>query len=376
MVCVLGSILTGCPFCPTCPGPPFAVNIPDEGLNLQIRNDLGIPSGDILNTDLATLTRLVIDELVANLTGLEYCVNLRELHASGCGATDLTPLRGLPALECLDIRRMPIEDYGLLATLPALRELWVGTDTGQKDSLLSDISWLSSLPRLRMLWVWHSSSNISALAGLTLLEELEIRGQYMTDLGPLGGLTSLRELRLVGGSLTDLTPIASLTGLTALSVSGTAVGNLSALSSLHNLTHLSLPNNAIEDISPLSGLPELLSLDLAVNQVVDISILPSMPKLRELSLGTTWVYDYTLFDGISGGNLVSDLSPLADMPQLRFMTLVHNQIADLSPLADNAGFGGPGYHLDLRYNPLDLDSPAVQADLAVLEARDFEVLEY
>jgi internalin A len=59
-------------------------------------------------------------------------------------------------------------------------------------------------------------NDLSPLAGLTALLELEISGTPVTDLSPLAGLTALLELEISGTPVTDLSPLAGLPNLRIL----------------------------------------------------------------------------------------------------------------------------------------------------------------
>jgi internalin A len=134
------------------------------------------------------------------------------------------------------------------------------------ENPLTDISALSDLTELRVLRMHrhgdfiggqnprthmgatgllftNAVADISPLANLTKLVDLNIHTQNIGDLTPLGGLTSLIELRLAGNSFTDLSPLRNLT----------------------TLEYLELTGNDITDISPLSGLTNLMALDLRFN---------------------------------------------------------------------------------------------------------------
>ncbi len=59
-----------------------AVTFPDENLETAIRDALSKPpSGEITITELAELTALeAVYSDIANISGLQYCTNLPELH--------------------------------------------------------------------------------------------------------------------------------------------------------------------------------------------------------------------------------------------------------------------------------------------------------
>ena len=67
---------------PTTPTEPETVTFPDENLDAAIREHLGkAPGEDITAAELATLSIFTAnDRGITDLSGLEYCSNLTELH--------------------------------------------------------------------------------------------------------------------------------------------------------------------------------------------------------------------------------------------------------------------------------------------------------
>lgn len=104
----------------------------------------------------------------------------------------------------------------------------------------------------------NAVTDISPLANLTKLVDLNIHTQDISDLAPLSGLTALLELRLAANSFTDLSPLRVLTSLQFLELTG----------------------NDITDITPLSGLTNLEALDLRFNpDLTDIQALFENPGI-------------------------------------------------------------------------------------------------
>ncbi|MCG8416114.1 MAG: hypothetical protein MI746_18000 [Pseudomonadales bacterium] len=184
-------------------------------------------------TDLALRNRGLTDiSPLAELTGL---INLN-LHTNWI--TDITPLKGLTNLVRLRIAENPVSDISALSELTELRVLRMhrhGDFIG------------GQVPRTYMgatgLLFTNAITDISPLANLTKLVDLNIHTQDISDLTPLSGLTALEELRLAANSFTDLSPLRGL----------------------NNLIYLELTGNDITDITPLSGLTNLMQLDLRFN---------------------------------------------------------------------------------------------------------------
>ena len=82
---------------------------------------------------------------IADLTGLEYALNLRTFECIHSQLTSLAPLAGLVNLESLAFNENNISDLSPLAGLTNLRSLIL------HDNEISDISPLAGLSKLEML---------------------------------------------------------------------------------------------------------------------------------------------------------------------------------------------------------------------------------
>jgi internalin A len=83
-------------------------------------------------------------------------------------------------------------------------------------------------------------------------------------------------------TLTDISPLANLTELTNLNISYNQINDISALASLTKLEALGMSLNQISDLSPLSALP-LSVLYADTNQITDITPLVTIPTFVEAS---------------------------------------------------------------------------------------------
>jgi len=198
------------------------VVIPDPALETAIRDELGIPSGPITDTDLAVLTSLdAYNKGITDLTGLEYCLNLVDLELRSNNISDISPLSGLTNLE----------------------DLTLGS---------------------------NNISDISPLSGLTNLEHLHLHDNNVSDISPLSGLTNLGILYLDGNNISDISALSGLTNMVYLYLNENNISDISPLSGLTNLSYLILGSNNISDISPLSGLTNMGTLHLSMNNISDI----------------------------------------------------------------------------------------------------------
>jgi TonB family protein len=111
------------------------------------------------------------------------------------------------------------------------------------------------------------------------------------------------------------------------------IRDLSGLEHATNLQALLLPFNEISDLSPLAALPQLRVLQVRYNRIRDLSPISNVAKLESLDLRH---------------NEVTDVLPLVSLTTLVDLWLSENAITDVSPLGDLVGL----MHLDLRYNEI------------------------
>ncbi len=276
--------------------PSSVVTFADAVLEQEVRDALSLDTNIPLSCEIAaTLTSLDASGLGArrsvsgspewqdpehvfhDLSGIQNLTGLTDLALRNRGLTDIAPIAELTGLINLNLHTNWISDITPLRNLTNLVRLRVA------ENPLTDISALSGLTELRVLRMHrhgdfigdqvprnymgatgmlftNAVTDISPLANLTKLVDLNIHTQDISDLSPLSGLTSLEELRLAANSFTDISPLRGLT----------------------NLKYLELTGNEITDISPLSGLTNLIALDLRFNpDLVNIEALFENPGLGD-----------------------------------------------------------------------------------------------
>ena len=268
------------------------VDIPDPNLRAAIEEALGKASGAAITT-----------ADMARLTGLE---------ARNANISDLTGLEFATNLKTL------VFGYGEVGNSNAVNDL----------SPLADLIQLTQLDLSG-----NSISDISPVTGLTNLTWLHFWGNSISDISPVAGLTKLTDLYLGNNNLSDISPVAGLTSLTGLWLNSNNISDISAVSGLTNLMDLHLPGNNISDVSPVAGLTHLTDLIL-------------------------W------------GNSIADISPLAGLTNLARVDLRHNDISDISSLAANTGLGN-GDEVVLNDNPLSFS--AIKTHVPALQNRGVTV---
>lgn len=173
-----------------------------------------------------------------------------------------------------------------------------------------------------------------------LIEKLSFRGEYIADLSPLANLTQLCELDLGQTHVTDLAPLAGLTNLRRLNLEGTHVSDLAPLAKLRELRELDLWGAPVRYIAPLGALNRLMRVNLRATLVRDVAALAAHSSLQSLILLDAPVHDVIPLQGLVGlrelslmNTRVTDITPLSGLVRLQELDLSGTNIADLAPLA-------------------------------------------
>ena len=185
---------------------------------------------------------------------------------------------------------------------------------------------------------WNQIDDLTPLAGLLLLEELNLDKNRITDLSPLAGHPSLRILEVWDNGpvrdlgidgISDLSPLATIPTLEQLFLSENNISDLTPLAGLTSLTLIYLIANDIEDIAPFANLTNLQVLRLNANRITDASVLANMPALGWLELNYNFLQDPALV-------------PLEEFENLWAVLVEGNYFTDFAPLLDNLDFPASG----------------------------------
>lgn len=295
------------------------------GLFLQIADSKRLDlSGNPNLTDLGPLTRLS---------------GLISLNLSNTPVSDLMPLRNLNVLENLNISSTQVNSLDPLKYCNHIREL------NLSNTAITDISILASYP---------------------LLEVLDISTTGIVDLKPLAELTNLRELRMNKTKVRDLTPLAGLKNLTTLDFSNTPVTSAEPLKSLDAIVSVSFNNTQVNSLEPFATLPALrkvycdqskISKDKAVQFMIDhpgVIVIFASAELDKWwnNMSPEWqkiFYIYRNLDNpptheqlhllmtidslnINGRSAITTLSPLTELPRLKWLDCSLTPVTTLDPL--------------------------------------------
>ena len=327
------------------------INIPDPNLRKALEAVLQINAGEeITKEDLAGLT-ILMDEHnlsslnIAELTGLDPCLNLTIVHLADNEISDLSPLSKLTKLENLVLENNQIIDLNPISELSNLTDLLLET---------------------------NKITDISPLSNLTNLVRLYLRVNQIKNIGPLANLVNLIKLRLDINQISDISTLTNLTNLTVLHLNNNQIDDISSLSNLSQLIELRLDDNKVTDITALvenTGISG--TINLKDNPLSNTALFTHIPALE--AKGITVEYDMpegvVLFKdanleqairdalGIPAELLkkedlvklaglrvnnenesesvkIADLTGLEHCTNLQRLELRHNKITNLNPISD------------------------------------------
>jgi len=243
------------------------IEFPDPNLEAFIRENINTSTGSIFDTDLLGITYLnASNRGITDLSGIEYCINLKTLNLSTNSITDIHNLKGLSNLSKLYLRNNLITDVSALTELQKLTNLQL------RGNIIDDLSPLTFLTQLSWLDLrWCHASDISFLAGLTNLKSAYLGGNKISDISPLTNLRQLVTLELCKNHITDISPLRCLTSLELLNLDRNFISNIDSIEELTEVKFLGLSENCIKDILPLSQLVNIQNLGLSKNLITSVA---------------------------------------------------------------------------------------------------------
>lgn len=189
---------------------------------------------------------------------------------------------------------------------------------------IGDLVWLKDLSFSGNLWEDQDTATINNIVRLSsrferlkLLKRLVINGLFdkkhdLTDLSPLASLSGLQQLQVNSTQVADLSPLAGLSGLQQLYVSDTQIVDLIPLANLSGLQWLSVASTPVADLSPLANLNHLQKLNVRGTQINDLS---PLLLLIEKNITVKWNTESLEGNGIYVGNCPLTNPPIAIVQQ-------------------------------------------------------------
>ena len=219
------------------------------------------------STDLSVLSQpKELEEL--NLHGgngelapLEHLSQIQTLSLSSSKLSTLDIVSRLKQLSALSIYGNSVPDYSRIGRIVGLTSL---------DLMLTapapDMTWIVELQHLKSLRLYSGTSvTLDAIKELTGLKTLQLY-LPMQDLSPLAGLTNLLNLDITATGARDLTPLAQLVGLVVGAELNRVSGGLAysskeisdtAIRSIGNVGRLQRTRRVLDRIRRLQGLSPL-----------------------------------------------------------------------------------------------------------------------
>jgi Leucine-rich repeat (LRR) protein len=373
------------------------ISFPDSDFEKAIRFLMVKDTGIIRYSDALCYDRLTItfNNIIADLTGLEYFKNLRQFLLYGSNVSDIAPLSQLAELQNLIITPSHIDEICPLENLVNIEYI---DFTYNRISDLSGFSGLNSLKKL--ILNINEIEDLTPLAGLISLNSLSLDENEISNLSPLTNLKCLKGLNLKNNLISDISPLEELDSLISLDISGNQLTDLNALfeleslkilyavdnhiealdgiSELTNLERLCLVNNQISDLSPLAGLANLERLTVSKNYLTNLNGIQNHPSLEVIDLTYNEIEDVSGLSGLPSldefylqYNRISNLAAFADLENISRLALYDNLIEDIHPLVINTNIG-EGDIISLRENPLSEKS--INEYIPILQSRGVTVI--
>ena len=189
----------------------------------------------------------------------------------------------------------PMSDLALQRIREAKEKRLIHLDLGmcgitELPNELFELTWLENLILDNKISENHGSKNniehlSSQFSKLTHLKKLEASGEYaninkISDLSPLAALVNLQEINISYTQVHDLGALKALVNLQEINVSYTQVRDLGALATLINLREINISNTQVSDLSPLEGLSNLRNLYISRTKVSDLNPLKALMTLH------------------------------------------------------------------------------------------------
>ena len=312
----------------------------DPAMEKAIRETLGVSESHIIYTNvLWSISEFTVPESAKNLDDLTLLSRLTSLTIQNQKLDSLEGLSSLSKLEKLNLTgsNFPAEELSVIAKLPSLRELNL-SNCGL--STIADLDGASSLTILNL--ASNTLRNLEVIGHMSALTELNLKHNAVTDLSALSSLRNLETLDLSYNSITDLSPLANCQKLKTLDAGNNSISQISGVDSLVLLTSLSLDYNKLTDVSALANCKELTKLSISNNQITDISALSALMKLENLNFAYNsvatlpdWQSECALHTINGAYNQITSIDNLANLSQIAYIYMDYNKITSVDALADS-----------------------------------------
>jgi len=184
------------------------------------------------------------------------------------------------------------------------------------DSDLSDLTGISNFRNLTHLGIYRTKlSNANDVRLLKKIEQIFAEENSLADLSQFSGIKTLKHLRFRKNQITDIN-----------------------LSDLPLLEELWITEENIQTITALNGLPKLLKVNIEKTGIKELSFFLKFPELTWFKINNNNIQDISAFKDFEAlkinrldafSNLITDMSPLENLPLLESLFLGQNQIQEI-----------------------------------------------
>ena len=147
---------------------------------------------------------------------------------------------------------------------------------------LDDLAMMPNLSIVRLSL--QNIEDLSPLAGLHALRELDLRHNPLADAAPLAGLLQLRKVSLYDTRISDLSPFAACPLLSELGIGKTFVTSLAGLEGSAGLTRLTMFDTPLETLQGIEALKRLSEIKVSDVADGDLTPLLALPNLQSAVL--------------------------------------------------------------------------------------------
>ena len=155
-----------------------------------------------------------------------------------------------------------------------------GTQTRGGIASLKDLAKMKNLRKVKV--AFEDIHDLTPLAGLPYLEEIDLRNNPVESVAPLAGMASLNALILFDSNVADLRALGACPNLTLLDVGGTPITSPAAFQGLGALRTLILHKSQLSSLQGIQAFPLLEMINLANTPVRDLSPLLELPNLQRV----------------------------------------------------------------------------------------------
>ncbi|EGO8899615.1 hypothetical protein D5668_10665, partial [Enterococcus faecalis] len=216
----------------------LATWLPDPTLQSVVAKSLGIEVSEITKEQMSKLKTISIyasDSTIADLTGLEYAINLSSFYMSG---------------------QNQITDFSVLGSLNNLNYVYLMGSNVTDDNVPN---FGDNVTRLNLSSASVTDAVFSKIVNMKGLESLSFESNMnITTIAPLTALPNLTELRIQTCGVTDFTVINDFPKLSSLAAYGQNTGRNDAVTSL-SAKELNYDPNNQSFFVPFSIMPNRLT---------------------------------------------------------------------------------------------------------------------